>query len=1322
MAPHGFQYGPLGALRTGSGSPDFPTALDVLHAEEDAHAPMPSFPPGSPAFPSPSLVDDDDHVVVSNSMLNAVRMVDPSPTPSHVSASPATFAAIRQALPDEPMDTAGASPPHTAGSRTPRSSTSVLPSLQIPWTSTQVQTAPVHNPPSRELTDEVSATASGPPADYSAGSPGVSQPIARRARIGDAVVDMLQPALDRGDRASFPIELSLTPEVTHAASYRSISPTPAPASLLSQEANARDLALVALPECGHLNNVVFLATDVSEECLEDITTSRVGYANYLLKEPLAVHSATDIVASPELLRQAADITIGALSVGPIDSAGNETDLYRCLLPSSWFRLATAVLAGLTRGAVRTTMLRARGDFPYQPCLDSYALPTGVPEPATQSDAIRLLLSQLTGEFDVCRNASGLTDLEMSRLEDCRWPLFVRELRARLKDDTFTITKHVSWVGLAELVRAIQAEATEDELKCILRDERRATIRGSDGFNQELRMLEIQERERLTTEMRTSVHLAAQREFATLEQAAKDMAQSMADATKADYFQSLLNNYKAEAETRARTEAEAYYSERLTALKAQWDLRVLGDERAIIREAAIKLDLFPAPIPLASPSTPKRQRTLPASKTASLALSKAPPPQQGDKRRASTDLTRDSPLPAPKSPDVPAPSPPAAAPVTPAPVLDPQTRGVASSMHNPANQMEDDMPPFESTFTQNADDGAAPPSETPTPTPDDIPTEPIALLGYQLRSIANMFDARFTKVEVELQRLTRKVDTPTPPARPAPSLPTHVTRPPSTTAATRRPPAVPDTSTATRPALESSDATLPTGHTNRQPDAPVVDALPPRVDDDDAFPPLAPTTGWTRSRPKVSFAQATAAARHVTQSAAHARTTAKTAAQQVQRAQQSTYTGRPKGGVTRAPSAPNTTELTILRDGGFDDEAQETAFRARHKADIVRELQRLFIVKLAKPPKVLEGCFAKSAANSGNFVLVLSGLYAGNVIVSLTSLIQSVFGPKSTLCPVQGFTWMQIRDVPVGDEFGIATDDSLYSELVANPFFDTAWITVRPHFQVDPESTKRGRATVLFAFVDDDKKLAERTALSGLCMFGERAKVVISGNKPSLIQCGRCFALTHRSNKCPLLPKGQFKCVRCPGAHHTYHHDGHCKAKTHTQAERCDCKPKCRLCKQTGHDAVSRNCPMRGDFGAPKLVLPPDYAHDEAPTAADPQPLGLTSSNPPRPGSPSVLHSQVRARPAWKGKDAATNYSVPLPSPAELRPIAARLANDPNDPEEVNCILADMMEEDAQPRLDDDAGEVSHVPTPRPSSPAPPMGIATPGDGFFAGSSLANPPQ
>ena len=1237
MAPHGFQHGPLGALRTGSGSPVFPTALDVLQLEDGVHAPMPSFPLGSPAFPPHDLCEDDDHVLVTDTQLAALREAVPSPSPSHFTASPTTFAAIEQAMPAVPMDTDTRSPRHSEGSRTPKRSASVLPTLQIPWSSTQVQTAPVPTPPSREPTVEVSATALGPPADYSAGSPGASQPITRGTRIGDVDVPMLQPALDRGDRKSCPIELSSSPEVTHAASYRSPHPTPEHASLLTQEANARDRALMSLVECPQLDNVVFLATDVSEECLADINLARVGYANYLLDEPLSIHDATDIVTDPAVVRQAADIVIGTLSVGPMDSGGSETDLYRCLSPSSWFRLATAVLAGLTRGAVRTTMLRARGDFPFRPCLDSIALPAGVPEPATQSDAIRLLLTQLTNEFDICRGASGLTDEEMTRLDQCRWPLFARELRARLRDDTFALTEKVSYYNLAQLADAVHREATEDELKRIIRDDRLEQIRGSAPFNMELRMLEQRERERAELELKANIQLAAHREFSSLEQAAKEQAAAMAEASKAEHLLFLLSDYKAAAETKARAEADEYYSTRLATLKAQWDLRVLGDERALIREAAIKLGLFPA-APSASPATPKRQRTAPLSQTAAIAC--ATPNQTSalsDKRRASTELAREAPAPSPHPPTPSTPTPILTAP-TQAP-LDPQTRGVASSMHNPANRMTDDLPPFTMAFTQNADDGAAPLSQTPSPEHTPPPPDALTLILERIQTLEDRFDQKLTAVNVEVARLTRKVDTPPPPARPAPSIPTHVARPTSTAAATRRPNVVPDAPVATRPTPESSDAFQPTGHSTRQPDAPAVDVSPPRIDDNDAFPPLDSAPRW--SRPKVTFAQATSAARHITQSAAHAQRSAKAKVLQVQKATNTTYTGRPRGQPSNVVHRPNTTEITVLRDSGFDDEAQEATFRARHKADIVREIQRLFTSKLAKPPKILEGRFTRSVANTGNFVLVLSGLLAGHVILSLTSLIQSVFGPKSSLCPVQGFTWMQIRDVPVRDENGVALSDALHAELVANPPFDTAWISVYPHYQVDPDSTDRDRATVLFAFVDDDKKLAERTALAGLCMFGERAKVVISGNKPSLIQCGRCFGVTHRSNRCPLLKDGKFKCVRCTGPHHSFDHDRLCKAKTHTNAEVCDCKPKCRLCNQVGHDAVSRRCPMRGDFGPPKLVLPPNLDQSDPPAAP-----AHPSDAPSRPGSPSRLHSRVRARPAWKGKEVDTSCPpIPIP-PAE----------------------------------------------------------------------------
>ena len=101
--------------------------------------PMPSFPLGSPAFPSQLLPSDND-VEVSPSLLAAARIADPSPSPSHFSASPTTFNAIAQALPSPPMEIDGQSPNGTAGDRTPvQTPSTALPTLQIPWSPTQAQ-------------------------------------------------------------------------------------------------------------------------------------------------------------------------------------------------------------------------------------------------------------------------------------------------------------------------------------------------------------------------------------------------------------------------------------------------------------------------------------------------------------------------------------------------------------------------------------------------------------------------------------------------------------------------------------------------------------------------------------------------------------------------------------------------------------------------------------------------------------------------------------------------------------------------------------------------------------------------------------------------------------------------------------------------------------------------------------------------------------------------------------------------------------------------------------------------------------------------------
>lgn len=201
------------------------------------------------------------------------------------------------------------------------------------------------------------------------------------------------------------------------------------------------------------------------------------------------------------------------------------------------------------------------------------------------------------------------------------------------DNTMRLCERVSYYDLAE---AIHNEQSKDALKDIICADRIATIAGSAGFNMELCALERQEHEHLEFEHKRCAFERAMALLPPIEEEAKPIATDLAESTKLDHFQSLLADYKYAVEVKAKTEADAYYSTRLEQLKASWDLRVLGDKRAMIREAAIKLDLFPAT--MSSPATPKRQRTALLSKTATLAQASPAPSKLGDKRHTSAELT------------------------------------------------------------------------------------------------------------------------------------------------------------------------------------------------------------------------------------------------------------------------------------------------------------------------------------------------------------------------------------------------------------------------------------------------------------------------------------------------------------------------------------------------------------------------------------------------------------------------------------------------------------------------------------------------------------
>ncbi|KAN0135116.1 hypothetical protein V8E53_007007, partial [Lactarius tabidus] len=535
----------------------------------------------------------------------------------------------------------------------------------------------------------------------------------------------------------------------------------------------------------------------------------------------------------------------------------------------------------------------------------------------------------------------------------------------------------------------------------------------------------------------------------------------------------------------------------------------------------------------------------------------------------------------------------------------------ASLHNPANQMDTDQ-------------SAPAPQHTTT-----IPTVPQDLLTVILAGITNLtnkmegFESRLMAVE-QGETLARAKPATDPRNRPAPPIPPRPTLKQGPkgiliNAIPRAPPRVPP-----RPQPQQQPANEPqasaTGEmpqsTGPEPTAPAPAEVHPttrpmgmteedwnslssvekkrkrnqanrnrkkaaeaaRVDDPESFPPL-PTTDpnpfivvtkrAVRNQQNVSnFAAA----------ARNAQSMAQPAARRSPAVNRNTNNNKTPTNLT--------TEVTIMRDGGLRDEAAERAIRTLNPEQIVMKAHTAMEQTAERPPFLLGGRWAGSANTTGNFVYIFNGTVKFETIRPFGA---ALIGPlkRGLMVPAQGWVWTQLRNVPVKDENGVIHDsDKLTAEVRRNAVMASATLCTLVNWQRAPTAIMGdASATALMAIVDEDGSLVRSIQANNIHMFGRQIKFVVVGDRPALIQCGRCHLLGHntRSPLCKVPPQA-VKCYRCGGPHHAQQHAFYCKGK-HADARHCNCKPKCILCGNIGHHARSRQCPKRGDFRPPTLATP-----------------------------------------------------------------------------------------------------------------------------------------
>ena len=535
-------------------------------------------------------------------------------------------------------------------------------------------------------------------------------------------------------------------------------------------------------------------------------------------------------------------------------------------------------------------------------------------------------------------------------------------------------------------------------------------------------------------------------------------------------------------------------------------------------------------------------------------------------------------------------------------------GAASSIHNPANQMVDD-----------------PPSPTKPTTPTAPAEEQPAFVRMFMEGIGRLterfdnFESRLSAIEAGKQvPVTRAPTNPPqipvatkPPVSkdprvilPAPTRKAPQPRPvPALTdAPTKAMPAPPVTNTgATATALTTSATPAPPPPIPPRPDPTPAEAA--KKSGKNAAAPAATTVPqpWIKTQPRYA--------------AALTRTTPPP--QQKSR-------GRKTSPQSITPPA---TKITVIRRGGVNNEAEEQAIRARPINETIMALRTAIESLSASAPRLISGHWTSTANTTGNFLLTFNGTIAFDKITPYTKIIRSVLG-CGDLAPAEGWTWVQLREVPTSDANGRRYDNNdLNEEVRRNPSLATALFGMAPHWQQNPSNILRSpTGTVLIPIVDNTDTVIKNASQQGVFMFGQRSKFVVTGDSPRLIQCGRCHMLGHptRSPLCKLHPAAA-KCYRCGGNHHSDHHDYECKGQ-HRTPGRCNCTPKCLLCGNVGHHARSRKCPKRGDFAPPRL--------DSLGTETNP--IEVTSASPPevdtqRPPPLTAASLPVRAVKKGKGK-------------------------------------------------------------------------------------------
>ncbi|KAI9432320.1 hypothetical protein H4582DRAFT_2061840 [Lactarius indigo] len=916
----------------------------------------------------------------------------------------------------------------------------------------------------------------------------------------------------------------------------------------------------------------------------ELNAQRIGYADYVRREPLLPLPRGLLAGRGENLTHAFDLVSAALTLGI--GPPNQQD-ERALSSNAWLRGVTILLSSTIAGVLDSTSFFKQSTFPLEPCDDRFQLDDAFPVPETQLGLIKELVAQLSSELTA--TGSRVMDEEAKWTHICQMEVieYKNQIRSELepefeewRDELLT-----SLVGrevdealrmlLARLevdgdrlkdqvVRTRQALTNVEELKLKWKEEYDASAAAA-------------EREAFLDSVRDDYRRAAVKEAETEWRQWKDteLAKAKAEALRSLSLDYVLEKCGDDAQAliaEKREFAKGYIAAQYQtwvgqALEEQWP-SVEAEAQTWTRDRYLNLELariwpdvgaearsltaeraekYKAGLWKTAQSNAdadfreeqaiaalKQKKKTPKSKTGKMAVEAArgrsPAPLSGSKRSAEGVARPSSAAPAapaaftPVEADMPmtledARQSPAAGAVVAAvaerildtdPAYDPgytssvedlylgppvapavagahtlslsgadrpemvaplqidegaaALRDVGSSMHNPANAMEDD--PSTPRGQVRADDG---PLSQETRIISAV-RELLAPLAARVEHLADTVRA------VDLR--TRPGPHPLP-ARPAdlpaareetpfPSLEApRVDSPPAPELALVAPLDTPSPESAEQ-RKEGSSTTPPVPspprrtrnrggrHAHTSPPSPVQPGVTPPAPR--AAAPSVPTRAAPSSGPGAGSRTAVANDGFISvgrRGPSYSVVMAKAISQQATSAPlakaHAGAQGRTPGGKLKpstSPASRSVTRVVVVRYGGLDDEKAEKALRATNPGHIVQQVRTAIERQTSNPIRLLSGAWSKEVAKTGNFVYTITGKVPMERIMSFSKYLCQPF-PGSNLVPTEGWCWAQLRDVLVANPEGVLYDeDDLCDELTRNPAFQNATFVHRPHWMSD----------------------------------------------------------------------------------------------------------------------------------------------------------------------------------------------------------------------------------------------------------------------------------